>query len=157
MRLKTKDENSAAEEDRETLDNFNIRTDVAEVAGKTDFAKCKNGNSKDENSFPHMPESADPATCAAKTEKSPLQENQMHESSPRKVVIVEPSHGEPCEGTNPTGNDCGYASEFYLINPNGGKYAFCKTHLDKVLQSYDPKSYVIKSGSGSMFSNDYSG
>jgi len=128
-------------------------TDVAEKAGKTDVTNCKNENSRDENSFSQMPEPAAPASFAVKTEKSPLQENRTFESFPRKVVIVEPSHGEPCEATSSTGSDCGYASEVYLIDPDGGKYVFCKAHLERVLQSYNPKSYDIERGSGSMFSN----
>jgi hypothetical protein len=68
------------------------------------------------------------------------------ENIARKVLIVLPSHGEPCEGANSDGSNCNYGSEQYLINSEGQKSAWCQKHLKKILTAYDTTNYTVQYG-----------
>ena len=65
-----------------------------------------------------------------------------------KVVRVLPSQGEPCQGATAAGGDCGYASEHYLVEPDGQKSAWCKGHLKRILSAYDPTNFSVDYGGG---------
>jgi hypothetical protein len=69
-----------------------------------------------------------------------------NENSARKVLVVLPSHGEPCDGANSAGSGCSYGSEHYLINAEGQKSAWCSTHLRKILTAYDSRNYTVQYG-----------
>lgn len=49
------------------------------------------------------------------------------------------------EGSTSAGDSCGYASEHYLINSQGEKYAWCASHL-KILAGYDLNKHTIVYG-----------
>ena len=81
--------------------------------------------------------------CAVSAVDAVQQENGT-DNSGKGVLLVLPSHGEPCEGSNSAGDSCGYGSEHYLINAEGQKTAWCKTHLKKILSSYDTTNYKVQ-------------
>ena len=59
------------------------------------------------------------------------------------TVLIQPSHGEPCEGSTSGGDDCPFASESYMINPDGQKSTWCASRLKLVLSMHDPSSCCI--------------
>jgi hypothetical protein len=63
--------------------------------------------------------------------------------SGKMMLRVLPSHGEPCEGSNSAGGDCGFASEHCLIGSKSQRSVWCSTHLRKILSGYDQNQYAI--------------
>ena len=111
-------------------------SDVALSAGTADNLESKKEDAEKENIF------FEEKKCAASAETAV----ELKNSADKLVLRVLPSLGEPCEGTNSAGCDCGYASEHYLVSGQGKKTAWCRTHLKSILSAYDPKSYVIEYG-----------
>jgi hypothetical protein len=69
--------------------------------------------------------------CVASAAAAPSDPN----SPAKKVLQVLHSQGEPCEGSTVGGGGCRFASEFYLVNPEGQRSVWCKAHLDGVLSA----------------------
>ena len=123
-------------EDVEAQTRIDCVAGVANVAGSLDQKKISVEAS--ENFF-------EPKKYAEAATPS-LDPKSSSESSGKLALRVLPSQGEPCEGATSAGGDCGYASEHYLISPEGTKSAWCREHLKKILSAYDPKSYDIYYG-----------
>jgi hypothetical protein len=112
---------------------------VAEVAGVAGSLEPKKIASKTGDDFVERKISAEAAT-------SLLEQKNGVDSSGKLVLRVLPSQGEPCEGADSAGCDCGFGSEHYLISPEGNKSVWCKAHLNKILSAYNPASYEIHYG-----------
>ncbi len=82
------------------------------------------------------------------TTDSPASQPENTSEKPKKALTVLPSHGEPCEGTTSSGDNCGFGSEYYLLNAEGQKSAWCKTHLDNILSAYATANYTVGYGMG---------
>ena len=91
---------------------------LAEVAGSLEPKKI---TPKADEDFVERKISAEAATVLLKQKNSAG-------CSDKLVLRVLPSQGEPCEGANSAGCDCGFGSEHYLISPEGDKSAWCKAH-----------------------------
>ena len=124
---------------REQSQEVQIKIDaVAEVAGVAGSLEPKKIASKTGDDFVERKISAEAATAL-------LEQKNSVDSSGKLVLRVLPSQGEPCEGADSAGCDCGFGSEHYLISPEG-KSVWCKAHLNKILSAYDPTSYEIHYG-----------
>jgi len=76
------------------------------------------------------------------------------ESKPKKILMIKPSDGRPCEGTDRNGEQCGFASEEVLSDPDSDEPAyFCKTHMNSVLAGYDPRNFEVRRGNLSQEGN----
>ena len=124
------------EQSQEAQTKIDAVADVAEVAGSLEPKKI---TPKADEDFVERKISAEAATVLLKQKNSAG-------CSDKLVLRVLPSQGEPCEGANSAGCDCGFGSEHYLISPEGNKSAWCKAHLNKILSAYDPTSYEIHYG-----------
>jgi P4 family phage/plasmid primase-like protien len=131
-----------SQEDRKLYDNGQIPLDsdpgAAAAAGLKNFSKNPVATTED-----NLEDSEKCAASAAGAADSGFDEGRE-----RKILRVERSGGEPCEGATSGGGDCGFGSEYYLLSPEGQRSAWCNTHLKLVLSMYDSKGYDIKYGSG---------
>jgi hypothetical protein len=124
------------EQSQEAQTKIDAVADVAEVAGGLE--PKKNAGEAGGN-FVERKISAEVATAL-------LEQKNSAGCSGKLVLRVLPSQGEPCEGANSAGCDCGFGSEHYLISAEGNKSVWCTTHLNKILSAYDPTSYEIRYG-----------
>jgi uncharacterized short protein YbdD (DUF466 family) len=124
------------EQSQEVQTKIDAVAEVADVASSLDPKKIK---LKADDDFVECKISAKAATAL-------LEQKNSADNSGKLVLRVLPSQGEPCEGANSAGCDCGFGSEHYLISPEGNKSVWCKAHLNKILLAYDPASYEIHYG-----------
>lgn len=69
-------------------------------------------------------------------------EKSAFKDTEKTLLIVEPSHGEPCEYV---GSEQNHASEEH-VEIEGKLKHYCKEHMAMVLKGYNPKLYEIKYG-----------
>lgn len=75
-----------------------------------------------------------------------VSENKLN-SGNKKILIIDPClDGTRCQGTADDGDQCRYAAEEILYQDDSKPGIFCKTHMDKVLNYYNPQDYEIRRG-----------
>ena len=132
IRLKNKEADSTVQ--------AQLKTEATEAEVADNLTSKKNNGITEINS-------AQLEKCVA-CDSTDSQPKESIDCSGKMVLRILPSHGEPCEGANSAGGDCGFASEQYLLGSEGQRSVWCSTHLRKILSGYDQNQYAIIYGPG---------